>query len=267
MVLVFWQEYMLSFQQIIYMTNSTSAFSVDEVFKASFAMAKKNWMKFLMLIGVMILIYVAYAAIAYILFVVVELPGFLNSIIQILLGVYASIFTARGTLVIARDQKLEIGEILKLDAKTFLHALGASIIVYIVTVLGFILLIVPGIIASIMFGYCIYSIVDKKTEFIQSLEDSMHMTQGNKMKIFLYQLLLGLVGMVLAGIPIAAITVMAIALGSGTHMEPMVIMAISVLLMVVIVLPIAVYLGMVGMSGQAYMYLKMRAKTPVHLKK
>lgn len=249
------------------MTNSTSAFSVDEVFKASFAMAKKNWMKFLMLIGVIILMYLAYAAVYYVLFVALDLPGFLDSIVRILLGVYSSIFMARGALAIARDQKLELAGILKLDAKTFLHALGASIIFYIVTVLGFILLIVPGIIASIMFGFYIYSIVDKKTEFIQSLEDSMHMTQGNKMKIFLYQLLLGLVGSVLVGIPIAAITVMAFALGSGTHMEPMVIMAISVLLMVVIVFPIAVYLGMVGMSGQAYMYLKMRAKTPVHLKK
>ena len=113
-------------------------------------MVKKNWVKYLKLIGVMILMYLAYGVASYVLFTVIGLPQILDSLVQIVLGVYASIFMVRGVLAVARDQQLEIAEFLKLDAKTFLHALGASILFYIVTVIGFILLIIPGIIASIM---------------------------------------------------------------------------------------------------------------------
>ena len=87
------------------------------------------------------------------------------------------------------------------------------------------------------------------------------------MKIFLYQLLIGIIAMVAIGIPSAIVAAIAFGAMEGTHMEPMIILVIAGLVIAVVAIPVSIYLGMVSMSGQAYMYLKMRAKTPLALKK
>jgi len=58
---------------------------------------------------------------------------------------------------------------------------------------GFILLIVPGIIWSLKFQYYAYGIIDKNMGIIESLKYSAKITKDNKLNIFWFNLLSGLI--------------------------------------------------------------------------
>jgi len=67
----------------------------------------------------------------------------------------------------------------------FLQYIIASSIFGIIITLGFILLIVPGIIWAIQFQFYSYLIVDKNLNFKQALKQSKALTKGYKKKLFL----------------------------------------------------------------------------------
>ncbi len=76
--------------------------------------------------------------------------------------------------------------------KIFNYILASSLRT-IITVFGFILFIVPGIILSIKLQYSQYLIVDKGFGVVDSLKGSWEMTKGVKWNLFLLGLLLGLI--------------------------------------------------------------------------
>jgi uncharacterized membrane protein len=86
----------------------------------------------------------------------------------------------------------------------FLNYLGASILYGLIVVGGLCLLIVPGIIWALRFGYFGYFIIDKKCGVMESLRQSTALTTGVKMDLFV--LGLAIIGINLLG---------AIALGVG----------------------------------------------------
>ena len=136
-------------------TTPTPAFTVDEVLKASWAMTKKHWKQYLLLVGAAILVYIAYGIVYGILSGVLHLPGIIDNILSFFVGVYVSLLMARGALAIARDQKLDLNAIARLDGKTLLQACLATVLFYLAVMVGLLLLIIPGIIAAIMF--CFYT--------------------------------------------------------------------------------------------------------------
>ena len=89
----------------------------------------------------------------------------------------------------------------KLILSYFLSNLLYGLIIF----AGLILLIVPGIIWSIKFQYFPYTMVDRGTGIIESLKLSSKITNGNKWKLFLFNLAQGLIcilGFLLLGIGI-----------------------------------------------------------------
>ena len=85
-----------------------------------------------------------------------------------------------------------------------LRFLGASILYGLIVMVGFILLIVPGIIWAIKFQFFGFLIVDKGVGVMDSIKKSGLLTEGVKMELFLFGILLALLN--IAG---------AIALGIG----------------------------------------------------
>lgn len=250
------------------MTNSTSAFSVDEVLKASWASVKKDWTKYLTLYAAILLIYIVYFVVLGVLFRVLHIPQALDSIFSLLLGVYVTMVMTRGALMIVRAKKFDMGEIMKFESKMYLSTLLAMVLFYIACMIGFILLIVPGIIAAIMFGFAFYSIVDKGAEGIQALEDSMRMTKGNKLNIFFFQFLLGLMTLVGVVFPGVVILMGSLALSGGDLRDMHLGLGIVAgVLWGVILLGVSVVSGMMSTAAHAYMYNKMRAKTPLTIAK
>lgn len=71
-----------------------------------------------------------------------------------------------------------------------LKFLGASILYGFIVTVGFILLIIPGVIWALKFQFYSFLIVDKNIGIMDSLKKSSAMTEGIKMNLLLFALLL-----------------------------------------------------------------------------
>ena len=67
----------------------------------------------------------------------------------------------------------------------FWYYLGAVILVAIAVVVGFILIIIPGIIAISMFAFVKYIVIDKDMGPIEALKESMRITEGHRLEVLL----------------------------------------------------------------------------------
>jgi predicted Zn finger-like uncharacterized protein len=98
---------------------------------------------------------------------------FLASLFQIYLTVGQTIFF----LKIARGQPAEIGDLFR-GGHYLLRAIGSSLLFGLMMVIGFILLIVPGIIVLLMFWPCIYVLVDTDAPGIECLSRAREITRN-----------------------------------------------------------------------------------------
>lgn len=75
---------------------------------------------------------------------------------------------------------------------------AVSVLAGAATIIGLILLIVPGIIIGIMFGFALYIVIEKQSDPIAALRESAALTKGNRWNLFL--LGLALVGINIIGL-------------------------------------------------------------------
>ncbi|HKL33491.1 MAG TPA: hypothetical protein VJ919_13200 [Tangfeifania sp.] len=66
----------------------------------------------------------------------------------------------------------------------YLQIVLANLIVWALMIIGFILLIVPGIIVACRLAFVPYLVMDKNLEAMQAVEKSWHMTKGHGWKVF-----------------------------------------------------------------------------------
>lgn len=71
--------------------------------------------------------------------------------------------------------------------------LGAACLSGLVIILGFILLIVPGMILSLIFFFTSYAVVDKNLGPVEAMKESARITKGYRWSLFGLCILLGLV--------------------------------------------------------------------------
>ncbi len=99
-------------------------------------------------------------------------------------------------LKIARGLQAGIGDVFS-GGKYYVPMLVTMLIFNLMTQIGFLLLIIPGIILFLMFGQFGYLIVDRNLGIAESLHTSMEVTKGNKLTIFLIWLVC--IGLVILG--------------------------------------------------------------------
>lgn len=134
------------------------------------------------------------------------------------LRIFLNIGQLKLMLNIARGRTAEIGDVFS-GGPFFRSAVLASLLFTLMAIGGFILLIVPGIIVTLMFSQYFFLIVDKNAGVKESLMLSKQVTDGNKMTLFLLGIVstgimfLGLlacgVGMIFSAGYLAAILVVA----------------------------------------------------------
>lgn len=61
---------------------------------------------------------------------------------------------------------------------------GASMILGVAVLIGFLLLIVPGIFLSIIFGFALYIVLEERLSPIEALKESARLTKGHRWQIF-----------------------------------------------------------------------------------
>ena len=77
----------------------------------------------------------------------------------------------------------------------FLTYLGTTLLATILTVLGFILLIIPGIIIGLALSFATYIVIDRRTGPIAAIKESWRMTKGNRWRLFLLMALIALINL------------------------------------------------------------------------
>jgi uncharacterized membrane protein len=96
--------------------------------------------------------------------------------------------TASAYLRAARGDKLEIKDMFA-AFRNYWNAVLANLLVYIIVSVGFVLLIVPGIIFACKLAFVHYLVVDQKMEVIEAVKESWRMTNGHAWQVFLIGLL------------------------------------------------------------------------------
>jgi phage FluMu protein Com len=117
----------------------------------------------------------------------------LANIVTIVFAAWLQVGLTKCFLKMAKGKTVEIGELFT-GATHLLPILAASILFGIIVLLGFVALIVPGIILSLMFSQYYYLIIDRNASIIDSLKMSMDLTDGNKLMLFAIGLVAGIVG-------------------------------------------------------------------------
>jgi uncharacterized membrane protein len=72
----------------------------------------------------------------------------------------------------------------------YLNFLGASILMGLITLFGFVLLIIPGIIAAVFLIFVPYIVVDRGLTPVAAIKKSFHMVKGHFWSVLLLMLLL-----------------------------------------------------------------------------
>ncbi len=87
----------------------------------------------------------------------------------------------------------------------YLPYLAATLLTAAIVVVGLVLLIVPGIIAAVALLFVKFIIVDRKLSPIEALKESVRITKGNRMTLFLFVLaiaVINIVGAILLLVPL-----------------------------------------------------------------
>lgn len=100
-------------------------------------------------------------------------------------------------LKISRGMQASFGEIMG-GGKYFWKLIGGSILYGLIVLVGYLLLIIPGIIWQYKYGMFSYLIIDKDMGPIEAIKESGALMYGNKWKLFFLQLLM--IPIVFAGI-------------------------------------------------------------------
>lgn len=127
--------------------------------------------------------------------------AFLAVVLSTLLGMAASFLISMGEtsfFLRAHDTVKEVTVKDLWHPEGFLRFAAASLIAGLAIVLGFILLIVPGIILSILFMFVGYLVIERGLGPIEALKESARMTEGSRLQLFLFGL--ALIGINLVGV-------------------------------------------------------------------
>lgn len=109
---------------------------------------------------------------------VAQIANLIGQIVSNLVQMFLTIGQVQIALKLARGQRADFGDLFG-GGPLFLPVLAISILTGIMYTVGFLLLIVPGVILALMFWPTYYLVVDQKTGIIESFSVAQRVTQGN----------------------------------------------------------------------------------------
>ena len=87
------------------------------------------------------------------------------------------------TMKAAREEQVEAGDLLE-GFRNYGNVILSSILVGLLTIIGFIFLIVPGIIVACKLVFVPLLVVDKRMSAMEAIQTSWHMTEGHAFTVF-----------------------------------------------------------------------------------
>ncbi len=184
---------------------AASKFSKGEAIRFGFEKAKQNWKFFIPVVLIAGLVNFSPRVGPQVnwvpgqVFDQAMIPTMLIGIILEVAYWILELIIGMGMIVIALKfvdgKKAQLGDLI--TTKPLLNYALASILYGLITILGFILLIIPGIIFTTRLQFYSYLIVEKNMKPIEALKKSWQITKSNTWQLFLFGILLGLI--ILAG--------------------------------------------------------------------
>lgn len=104
-------------------------------------------------------------------------------------SIVSSIFAIKIGLKLYDNEKIGSYDFLSFSTALFFKFLLGYVLYILLVVIGFILLIVPGLYFAIKYQFVQYLIVDKKMDVIEAFKESSKMTNGHKWNLLLLVLL------------------------------------------------------------------------------
>lgn len=128
-------------------------------------------------------------------------------IVLSLVMVVFGIFTKSATLFSVVKSERNIKEVYKMGWKMLWKYFAATFFLGIVISLGFVLLIIPGVIFAVWYSFTIFIVFDKNQSVFLSLRESKKLVKGRFWKIFGRFIVIGLVsfvvGLIFSSVPYA----------------------------------------------------------------
>lgn len=185
----------------MHMENAQKLMPIGDLFKKTWAHFKKDFKKlyyFLFLITIPSVIQVLVLSPDNSDF---DAVGMVFALISGILGLIG----ATGALQLIKNSELSVADAFKNGMSLFWQALLISIVSGIIAGLGFILLIIPGIIASIYLTFVLYGLALDNTRGMDALRTSKNLVSGYWWGVFGRYTLLGIAGFIIVIIPIMVI--------------------------------------------------------------
>jgi uncharacterized membrane protein len=175
---------------------ATKQFSIEEAIQFGWATWKRHW---LLWIALMVIAFIAESIFQVPNQTIDDSPGL--SVVIWLVSFAVSTFVqmgwARVTLRFVDEGQAELADLFN-AYPVYLNFLIATLIFTVALAIGFLLLIVPGIIVLLWFGFYQYVIVDRGLGPIEGLMRSMQLTEGVRMRLLLFGLVF--IGLNLLGV-------------------------------------------------------------------
>ena len=121
-----------------------------------------------------------------------EEPSIIGTVINLALGTLLSM-GATAFYLAAHDNPATADLSLLWHPRPFWKYLGASILLALAVAIGFVLLIVPGIILGLMFMFTTFVVIERELGPIDAMSESHRLTRGHKWRLFGFVLLLLLI--------------------------------------------------------------------------
>lgn len=246
------------FMDTIAQTSSIPAFTVSEVLRKGWEITKKYWAQ-----------YLVFGLIVLALYIPVSILGglsqekawaFIMFLVNVAYQTVIMIATVRLVLLAVDGKQIVYRDLFKIDPMHALYVFGTMLLLAIVVGIGFIVLIIPGIILALMFALSIYVAVEKNMNPIDAMKASKALTDGNKGNIFLFWLAIAGLNIAIVAIPLVLV------IGVGSLIDDLqAAVILGIVAFVVLVIPFIIanfVLGMVSAFGFGYIYRKLTNKNP-----
>lgn len=177
-------------------------FTIGDALSNAWRITKSN---FLFLVGVVVILFVIQFALGWIgeyFSREVAWLGAVFSIITLLIQVLLNVGAIAIVLKLVDGVQPKFTELFT-TTKPYLQFVFVTILMSIIVGVGFILLIIPGIMLAIGLQFATYLVVDKGMGAVEALKESWEITKGMKWKLFGFALviwLVNIVGLVLFGV-------------------------------------------------------------------
>ena len=180
-----------SFQNSIFTSNfKKEAFmdnqiTVGGILNFCFENAKRHFLKFIGLFVVAIIVILAGTAASSILTSLLgKVGGLLGGIVSLFLWISVSFCFLKNVLNLCRGEKIDLMVITKVEPITIVYFLILMVLMNIALTIGYFLLIIPGIILTLMLQAAPFLVIERGMDPISAIKESINMTNGHKMSLF-----------------------------------------------------------------------------------